>query len=175
VDQEDIETLRQTGSKVAHCPKSNAKLGHGRAPLAALLDAGVVVGLGSDSVASNNTCDIIEEARFACLFARDSNFSPSASQLVTAATAGGAHCLGLGSRIGVLSEGAQADLVVVRMDGAHQVPVYDPVTALLFSSSGRDVVLTTIAGREVYRDQRVTGVDEERLRARLNEIAQKLN
>ena len=174
VDQEDIETLRQSGSKVAHCPKSNAKLGHGRAPLGSFLDAGVVVGLGSDSVASNNTCDIIEEARFACLFARDFHFPPSASQMVTAATTGGAHCLGLESAIGVLSEGAQADLVVVKLDGAHQVPVYDPVTALLFSSSGRDVVLTVIAGREVYRDQRVTGVDEERLKVRMNEILLKL-
>src|SRR6185503_15520906 len=65
VDDADIETLRETGSKVAHCPKSNAKLGHGRAPFARFLEAGVVVGFGSDSVASNNTCDILEEARFA--------------------------------------------------------------------------------------------------------------
>src|SRR5688572_3201338 len=174
VDQADIETLRQTGSKVAHCPKSNAKLGHGRAPLAAFLDAEVVVGLGSDSVASSNTCDIIEEARFACLFARDFNFSPSASQLVTAATTSGAHCLGFKEQIGVLSEGLQADLIVVGLNGAHQLPVYDPVTALIFSSSGRDVLLTIIAGREVYRDERVVGIDEERLKVRMNEILLKL-
>jgi 5-methylthioadenosine/S-adenosylhomocysteine deaminase len=60
------------------------------------------------------------------------------------------------------------------MDGVHQTPVYDPVTALIFASSGRDVLLTIIAGREVYRDRRVLTVDEERLRARINEIAQKL-
>ena len=173
VDDEDIETLRQTGSKVAHCPKSNAKLGHGRAPLAKFIDASVVVGLGSDSVASNNTCDIIEESRFAFLLAR--NFSLEASQMLAAATTGGAECLGLEEQgIGVLREGAQADLIVVRLDGAHQLPVYDPVTALIFSSSGRDVVLTVIAGREIYRDQRVLTVDEERLRARINEIAHKL-
>ncbi len=67
VDHDDIETLQQTGSKVAHCPKSNAKLGHGRAPLASFLEAGVTVGLGSDSVASNNTCDLIEESSI-CFF-----------------------------------------------------------------------------------------------------------
>jgi cytosine/adenosine deaminase-related metal-dependent hydrolase len=173
VDQNDIDTLAQTGSKVAHCPKSNAKLGHGRAPLTSFLDAGVKVGLGSDSVASNNTCDLIEEARFACLLAR--NPFLTASHIVVAATTGGAQCLGLAERgIGVLSEGAQADLVVVGLDGTHQLPVYDPVTALVFSSSGRDVLLTIIAGREVYRDQRVIGVDEDRLRARMNEIAEKL-
>ena len=70
VDDRDIETLRDTESKVAHCPKSNAKLGHGRAPFAKFLEAGIAVGFGSDSVASNNTCDILEEARFATLMAR---------------------------------------------------------------------------------------------------------
>lgn len=173
VDDEDIETLKQTRSKVAHCPKSNAKLGHGRAPLAKFLAAGVTVGLGSDSVASNNTCDLLEEARYALLSAQ--NPFLKAAHLMTAATTGGAHCLGSGEGIGVLSEGAQADLVVVGLDGAHQLPVYDPATALVFSSSGRDVLLTIIAGREVYRDQRVVGVDEERLRARLNEIARRLS
>lgn len=179
VDQEDIDTLRQTGSKVAHCPKSNAKLGHGRAPLGEFLANEITVGLGSDSVASNNTCDLLEEARFAALVSRDpqknpQNPFPTASQLLAAATTGGAHCLGLGRGIGVLSEGAQADLAVVGLNGTHQVPVYDPETALIFSSSGRDVVLTLIAGRYVYRDQRVVNIDEDRLRARMNEIAQKL-
>ena len=161
VDPADIELLAQTRSRVAHCPKSNAKLGHGRAPLSSFLDASVTVGLGSDSVASNNTCDLIEEARFAFLLAR--NPSLTASQMLAVAI-----------QDGMLREGHQADLVVVGLDGAHQVPVYDPVTALVFSSSGRDVLLTIIAGREVYRDQRVVGVDEARLKARMNEIAEKL-
>jgi 5-methylthioadenosine/S-adenosylhomocysteine deaminase len=161
VDDQDIETLKQTGSKVAHCPKSNAKLGHGRAPLAKFLAAGVTVGLGSDSVASNNTCDLLEEARFALLSAQNPFLKAS-------------HILAAAVGIGVLREGAQADLVVVGLDGAHQLPVYDPTTTLVFSSSGRDVLLTVIAGREVYRNRRVVGVDEERLRARMNEIARKL-
>lgn len=161
VDDHDIETLKKTSSKVAHCPKSNAKLGHGRAPLAKFLATGVTVGLGSDSVASNNTCDLIEEARFALLSAQ--NPSLKAVHILSAATLDGS-----------LREGAQADLIVVGLNGAHQLPIYDPITALIFSSSGRDVLLTIIAGREVYRDQRVLGVDEDRLRARMNEIAQKL-
>lgn len=162
VDDEDIERLKQSRATVAHCPKSNAKLGHGRAPLVKFIAEGITVGLGSDSVASNNTCDILEEARFAVLFALNDP-SLTASRMFSAATTG------------VLSEGAQADLIVVGMNGTHQLPVFDPVTALIFSSSGRDVLLTIIAGREVYRDQRVISVDEERLRARMKEIAQKLN
>jgi len=175
VDDEDIETLRNTRSKVAHCPKSNAKLGHGHAPLAKFLQSGVFVGLGSDSVASNNTCDILEEARFATLFARAGGNDISAANALEAATSGGAMCFDLEGEIGELTEGAQADLAVVSLTGVHQTPNYDPVATLIFSSSGRDVILTVVAGREVYRDGRVTTVDEDRLRARMREISEKLS
>jgi 5-methylthioadenosine/S-adenosylhomocysteine deaminase len=67
-----------------------------------------------------------------------------------------------------------ADLAIVRLDGAHQQPVHDPSTALLFASSGRDVLLTMVAGRELFRDGRVTTVDEEALRERMADIAQRL-
>ena len=92
VDEKDIETLAETKSKVAHCPKSNAKLGHGRAPLATFLDRGIEVGLGSDSVASNNNCDMLEEARFAALIARSDRLV-TASEAMSFATIGGAGCL----------------------------------------------------------------------------------
>ena len=173
VDDADIETLRDTRSKVAHCPKSNAKLGHGRAPFAKFIDAGVTVGLGSDSVASNNTCDLLEEARFATLIARTDG-RISANQVLESATIGGARCFELENQIGQLTEGFQADLTAVALTGVHQIPNYDPVATLIFASSGRDVILTVIGGREVFRDGRVAGVDEERLRARMNEICRKL-
>jgi cytosine/adenosine deaminase-related metal-dependent hydrolase len=163
VDEVDLAVLRDTRSQVAHCPKSNAKLGHGRAPFAKFLDAGVAVGLGSDSVASNNTCDILEEARFATLMARAGGEHVTSSQALHAATFGGQ-----------LIEGAQADLAVVSLTGAHQLPSYDPIAALIFASSGRDVILTVVAGREVYRNGRVSNVDEDRLRARMSEIRDRL-
>jgi len=163
VDEQDIETLRETETKVAHCPKSNAKLGHGRAPFARFLEAGIAVGFGSDSVASNNTCDILEEARFATLMAR------AGGGLVPGADALRVATFGRG-----LSEGALADLAVVSLTGVHQLPSYDPIATLIFASSGRDVILTVVAGREVYRDGRVSNVDEDRLRARMLEISNKL-
>ena len=173
VDEKDLEALHETKSKVAHCPKSNAKLGHGRAPLAKFIDRGITVGLGSDSVASNNTCDILEEARFAALIAR-ADREVTASEVFLAATMGGARCLGLEREIGELTEGAAADLAVVSLDGVHQIPGYDPLSTLVFSSSGRDVLMTVVAGKEVFRNGRVVGVDEERLRARMDEINLKL-
>jgi len=176
VDDADIETLRETRSKVAHCPKSNAKLGHGRSPFAKFIDSGVAVGLGSDSVASNNTCDILEEARFATLLSRAACVDRviSSKDALEAGTLGGARCFELEGKIGELREGAQADLAVVSLTGVHQIPDHDPVATLIFSSSARDVILTVIAGREVFRDGRVTTVDEDRLRARMGETAQKL-
>ena len=161
VDEKDIETLRDTGAKVAHCPKSNAKLGHGRAPFAKFLESGVAVGLGSDSVASNNTCDILEEARFATLLARAGGDDVSAARILETAT-------------GELKEGVQADLAVISLAGVHQLPSYDPIATLIFASSGRDVILTVVGGREVCRDGRVTTVDGDRLRARIKEISEKL-
>ena len=164
VDDADIETLRSSGATVAHCPKSNAKLGHGRAPFAKFLDAGIAVGLGSDSVASNNTCDILEEARFATLVSRAAGMRITAEDALKAATFGGA-----------LREGAPADLAVVSLTGVHQLPRYDPVATVIFASSGRDVVLTVVAGNEVYRDGRVSNVDEDHLRARMSEISHRLH
>ena len=187
LDDQDIETIRHAGASVAHCPKSNAKLRHGRAPFAKLIGAHLKVGLGSDSVASNNNCDILEEARFAILVARGS--SPTVREGVSstdalaqinpdralfAATLGGARALGLDQEIGSLLEGKQADLTVVGLDGAHQHPVSNPVDALIFSSSGRDVRMTMVAGKEVFRDDSITTVDQAELSSRLTLVRDKL-
>ncbi len=180
VDDTDIETMRITQTRVAHCPKSNARLGHGRAPLKKFLAKGIVVGLGSDSVASNDTCDLLEEARFATLLSRiqfsnsDTHPVVSAGMALTTATVAGARALEVEDQTGELRPGLQADLAVVSLTGAHQVPSYDPLGTLLFASSGRDVVMTVVAGTEIFRDGRVTTVDEAGLRSRVKEIAQKL-
>ncbi|HUE83634.1 MAG TPA: amidohydrolase family protein [Pyrinomonadaceae bacterium] len=180
IDSKDIEIIRESGSTVAHCPKSNAKLGHGRAPLAKLLEQGVTVGLGSDSVASNNTCDILEEARFAVLSARAAADEDRASRMLVAkdgleaATIEGARALGLSGVVGELKEGLQADLIAVSVTGAHQLPLYDPVNTLIFASSAHDVVLTVVAGREVFREGLVTAIDEEELAQKVQDIARRL-
>jgi 5-methylthioadenosine/S-adenosylhomocysteine deaminase len=177
VDAADIETIREAGASVAHCPKSNLKLGHGRAPFAKM--SGIRRGFGSDSVASNNTCDMLEEARFATLLARLGQTDASgelynAREALRHATHGGARALGYEENLGALEVGSEADLAIFRLDGAHQLPVYDPAHALVFSTSARDARLTLVAGREVYRDGTVLTADEERLRARMAEIRKKV-
>src|SRR4030095_1742133 len=162
VDEADLQLIKAAGAGIAHCPKSNAKLRHGHAPFTRFIEFQLKVGLGSDSVASNNTCDILEEARFATLLARVRDVSLSqkaevgseiyATDALFAATLGGARALGLDVHVGALEPGMQADLTAVSLGGAHQQPVSDPVDALIFSSSGRDVILTIVAGQTVYRD-----------------------
>jgi 5-methylthioadenosine/S-adenosylhomocysteine deaminase len=183
VDEDDLQLIRNHDAGVAHCPKSNAKLRHGRAPFAQFIAGGLNVGLGSDSVASNNTSDILEEARFATLLARasgaglasDDQPGVSATQALFAATLGGARALGLSDRIGALKEGMQADIAAVSLDSMRQQPVDDPVDAMIFSSSGRDVLLTVVAGEEIYRNGQLITIVEDDFGVRLGQIRKKLD
>jgi cytosine/adenosine deaminase-related metal-dependent hydrolase len=177
VDDADLDLIQRNGAGIAHCPKSNAKLGHGRAPFAKFLAQRINVGLGSDSVASNNTCDLLEEARFATLLARlNRGSSPiTAEQALFAVTLGGARAIGLDGQIGALAEGMQADITVIDLSGTHQQPVNNPVEALVFSSSGRDVAMTMVAGREIYRAGSVAGVDEDDFQTRLETGRKSIN
>lgn len=173
----DIELIAASGSAIAHCPKSNLKLGHGIAPFEKFLDKKIRVGLGSDSVASNNACDMLEEARFAALLARNSenkNRFLSASEIIETVTLGGARALDLEDKIGTLEAGKQADLLVVSLEHAAQMPVHDVSSALVFASNARDVKMTMVAGREIYRDGRALKVDEAALKSEMKRIGQKM-
>ena len=149
----DLEIIRNSGSSIAHCPKSNAKFGHGYAPFEKFLDLGIPVGLGSDSVASNNVCDMLEESRFAALVSRnrpDRKRFISAREVLVAATLGGAKALGLDHKVGTLEVGKEADIAVVSLSSPAQSPVNDVESALVFSSNARDVVATIVAGKIVH-------------------------
>lgn len=153
VSDSDIELIASTGTHIAHCPKSNAKFGHGYAPFEKFLDTGIVVGLGSDSVASNNVCDLLEESRFAALSARnrvDSERFVTAREVLEAATLGGAKALGLSEKIGTLESGKQADIAVVSLSRPAQSPVNNIESILVFSSNAGDVVMTMVAGQERF-------------------------
>jgi cytosine/adenosine deaminase-related metal-dependent hydrolase len=156
VSASDIERIARNGTTIAHCPKSNAKFGHGSAPLEAFLDAGIAVGLGSDSVASNNVCDLLEEARFASLTARNREGSKrfiTAREMLETATIGGARALGIDDQIGSLETGKQADLAVVSLSNIAQQPTGDIHAALVFASNARDVRMTMVAGQVVYSER----------------------
>ena len=154
VDESDVQKIASYGASIAHCPKSNAKFGHGFAPLETFMQAGIHVGLGSDSVASNNICDLFEEARVAAFGARNRVGAErfiSAREVLELATIGGARALGLSDVIGTLERGKAADMAIVSLTARRQQPVNDIHAALVFSSSAADVIATIVAGKEVYR------------------------
>jgi cytosine/adenosine deaminase-related metal-dependent hydrolase len=176
-DDSDIDLIKLSDSRIAHCPKSNAKFGHGIANYQKFIDREIKTGFGSDSVASNNTCDILEEARFANLFSRtrmDKTRLISAEETLRTATLGGAECLGLESQIGTLEVGKQADFIVVKLDNVSQLPVFDIYSAILFATSSRDIFLTICAGNELFRDGKALRLNELQLKRDLKEIAGKL-
>jgi len=177
IDENDIGLLASRGARVAHCPKSNAKFGHGIAPLIELQRAGVRTGLGTDSVASNNTCDLLEEARLCALIQRAARKDPAlctAEELLRLMTIEGACALNLADKIGSLEAGKEADLIALDLARAHNSPHYDPETAIVFSCSGRDVVLTMVAGRVLYEGGCVSTLDEGQLLKRIAEVRKKL-
>ena len=150
VDDSDIETMSRHRCAVAHCPASNAKFGHGIAPLLPLLAAGIRVGMGSDSVASNNRMDILDEARLAVLVHRAATRKHDAfgaHQALELATIGGARALNIADRLGSLEVGKDADLAAFRVDIPRTVPVGDPYSAAIFALPGRSAQLVTVRGK----------------------------
>jgi cytosine/adenosine deaminase-related metal-dependent hydrolase len=162
VDSADIKIIARRRCGVAHCPASNAKFGHGIAPLLPLVAAGIRVGIGSDSVASNNRMDILDEARLAVLIHRAAtqrHDAFGAHQALELATIGGARALGLDSRVGSLEPGKEADLAAFRTDISRTTPLGDPYSAAIFALPGRSAELVTVRGRVLVERGRARSTD----------------
>jgi len=177
----DRQTIRETGVAWAHCPKSNAKLGNGIAPLGLIRECYPAsdgrIGLGSDSVASNNTMDLFEEMRFAVLAqrARGRNIGAmTAQRALEMATIGGARALGMSDKIGTLTPGKQADMIAVRLDGISATPAHDPYSALVYAAGARDVEMTMIGGEILYDRGGFSRIDLSQFRDRLIAAASKV-
>jgi cytosine/adenosine deaminase-related metal-dependent hydrolase len=149
MDAADIALLAESGCAVAHCPVSNARFGHGIAPLHEMLAAGLRVGIGTDSVASNNRMDLLDESRVAHLMAcaRTQSWRAfPAGQALWHATAGGAAALGLWDALGTLAAGAPADLCAFPLDGLAARPVADVCDALVHGVAGSPARMTVAHG-----------------------------
>ena len=154
VDDEEIGLLAAAGVGVAHCPRSNGLLGCGVAPVRGLLDAGIAVGIATDSPASTPSFDMFEELRTAIVAARARERRPdalSAAEALELATLGGARVLGLDDEIGSLVPGKRADLAVISLEGSPFEPVEDPVVATVLGGSPDRVAATLVAGEDRYR------------------------
>ncbi len=165
VDETEVELLADRGTGVVHCPASNMKLASGMAPVQAMLDAGVPVGLGTDGAASNNDLDMFDEMRDAAMvgkLAADDAAAMDADTVLRLATAGGAAVAGLpGGRVEV---GAPADLAVVDFAAAHLTPDHDPVSHLVYAARGADVRHTVCDGRVLLADRACRTLDAAAVR-----------
>lgn len=173
----EIERLCHYNCSIAHNPTSNLKLASGIAPVAALLDAGVNVGLGSDGAASNNRQDIFSEMRLAALLgkvAADDAAAVSAWQALEMATINGARALGWDDRIGSLQVGKAADVIAVELADLHCAPVYDPVSHLVYVCGREHVSDVWVNGRRRVRQRQLQGLDEAQLLSRAAAWRQKM-
>jgi len=154
VDADEIALLVEHDVGVAHCPRSNALLGCGVAPLAALRDAGARVAIATDSPASTPSLDMFDELRAAVMAARAREERSDALQAADAlelATLGGARALGLEDEIGSLATGKWADLTVLTLGGSAFIPWEDPVSAIVLGGSPERIVATLVDGEDRYR------------------------
>ena len=179
VDAMDAQLLKIKEVSVAHCPRSNGRLGAGFMPLSLLRDAGLHIGLGTDGLAQSHGVDMFEEMRTAISQSRGQRRAVSAlsaRDVLAMATLSGARCLGLDSVVGSLEVGKRADLCAITLDGLHFQPTAedDPISALVYSGRASDVLMTMVEGNVVYERGRTVLLDSARLRSTLAAIRQRL-
>jgi 5-methylthioadenosine/S-adenosylhomocysteine deaminase len=155
LNDSEVKLLARNGCSVAHCPSSNLKLASGFAPIPALLDAGVNVGLGTDGAASNNRLDVFQEMRTAALVAKAVSGNPEtmpAHAALHAATLAGARALGLDRETGSIEVGKSADLCAVSLASLETRPCYDPVSHLVYAAGREHVTDVWVDGNRVVRN-----------------------
>ena len=183
VNAEEMQLLAQSGAGVAHNPTSNLKLASGIAPVAAMLERGIAVGIGTDGCASNNNLDMFEETRLAALLPKGVSGNPlvvPAAEAVAMATIYGARALHLDHLIGSLEPGKRADVIVVGMDSTHAVPHFDTTglniySQLVYAAKSDDVRQVFVNGKAVVRDGALLTVDERQVIEGAKELAARIN
>ena len=176
LDAAELDRVAVTGAMVAHIPKSNMKLASGVAPVTAMHERRIRVGLGTDGAASNNTLNMFSEMTFCALLhklvERNASVLP-AQTVLDMATRRGAACLGW-PELGRLERGLPADLVALDLTAPNLLPLYDPVSHVVYAATGDEVRLTMVAGKILYHDGSFTSIDVKALRAEVKQISQKI-
>jgi 5-methylthioadenosine/S-adenosylhomocysteine deaminase len=167
VDEADMAILKARGVGIAHCPSSNMKLASGVAPVVRMLALDLPVGLGPDGPAgSNNDFNMFEEMDLAAKLQKVTTLNPEvlpASMALEMATIRGARALGMEKEIGSLENGKRADLIVVRLDRPNAVPMYDPISQMVYALKGEDVRDVMVNGKPVVSDGRILTLNEAQI------------
>ena len=177
LEDTEIAMLAERGCSVVHCPQSNLKLASGFAPVDALLTAGANVALGTDSTASNNDLDLLEEMKTAALLAKAVSGNAetvSAGAALEMATLAGARALGIDDETGALVPGKAADFVALDLSAANTQPVYDPASQVAYSCKSSQVSDVWVRGRALMEAGRLVWDDEDRILAQAREWGTKI-
>jgi 5-methylthioadenosine/S-adenosylhomocysteine deaminase len=177
LDESEILQYAETGSHIIHCPESNLKLASGFCPVAACLDAGINVALGTDGAASNNDQDMLAEMRVAALLAKGVSGRADAlpaMQALKMATINGAKALGLDAEIGSLRPGKAADVVAIDLSDVETQPVFNPLAQIVYAVSRHQVSDVWVAGRKLLNKRQLMGTDLNDLRQRAAAWQQRL-
>jgi 5-methylthioadenosine/S-adenosylhomocysteine deaminase len=173
----EIGILAKRKVGVIHNPTSNMKIASGISPVTDMLNAGVLVGLGTDGAASNNDLDMWEEMRLAAFLQKVDKMDPkvlSASTVLRMATSGGAEAIGLGDKVGSISVGMRADVIQVSFDDVHFVPTYDVISHLVYVTDEQDVASVTVDGKLLMRDGEFLTINTERVASEATELAARI-
>lgn len=177
VTEPEIAQCATAGVNVVHCPQSNLKLASGHCAVTAMNSAGINVALGSDGAASNNDLDLLAELQTAALLAkgleRDACAMP-AMDVLRMATLNGAQALGLSEEIGSLSPGKSADIIAVDLSVPETLPVYNPVSQLVYAAGREQVRHVWIRGRQVLHNRQLTGLDVQQIAERADAWRQQI-
>jgi 5-methylthioadenosine/S-adenosylhomocysteine deaminase len=167
VDEADLAILKARGTGIAHCPSSNMKLASGVAPVVRMLALDLPVGLGPDGPAgSNNDFNMFEEMDIAAKLAKVTTLNPEvlpASAALEMATIRGARALGMEKEIGSIETGKLADLIMVGVDRPNGVPMYDPISQLVYALKADDVRDVMVNGKVVVRDGKSLTLNEAQI------------
>ncbi len=177
VDDKDIEIIANSGAAVSHNPESNMKLASGIAPVQKFLSAGISVGLGTDGCASNNDLDMFQEMDTAAKLHKVHTLDPTVmdvGSVLKMATIEAARAIGLDRSIGSLEKGKQADLIIIDTHQPHLVPMYNPVSQIVYSVRGSDVKDVMVAGRMLVRGRSLTSLDQDDILNKVNALSREI-
>ena len=177
LSDDEINLVAETGVHIIHCPESNLKLASGFCPVAKCLAAGINVGLGTDSAASNNDLDMFGEMRTAALLAKGVSGDASAVPAMTAlkmATINGAKALGIEHVTGSLSIGKAADVIAINLDQLETQPLFEPVSQIVYAVNRQQVTDVWVAGKQLLKKRNLTTINTEDLKAKITEWQQRL-
>jgi 5-methylthioadenosine/S-adenosylhomocysteine deaminase len=177
LSDEEIELIGRRGAAVVHCPESNMKLASGVAKISRMVEKGVLPGLGTDGAASNNNLDLFQEMDTAAKLGKVYTLDPmntGAAMVLKMATVWGARILGLEKEIGTIQVGKKADVIVVDLQRPHLVPLYHPMSTLVYAASGSDVKDVIVNGKILMRDRTMTHLDTEEVMAKVREVSDRI-